>query len=151
MTFDLHLHNQDGLILIPSYYAIWLSRHTSYAYKIWAQSDQRLVRYKTKWDLTFDLHLHNQDGVTSTWCYDIIWLANHITYACQIWDPSALWFLRYKQRENVCGRMCVCVFHVRISLLVTCGRLLIEHLTIVTEWFQITFWIQNLTMFLTSD
>ena len=38
-----------------------------------------------------------------------------------------------------------------ICILVTCGGLLIEHLTIVTEWFQITFSIQNLTMFPTSD
>ena len=89
---------KNGLISIPSYYAIWLSRHTPYAYKIWAQSDQGFLRYKTKWDLTFDLHLHNQDGVISMCCYYIIWLSNNITYACQIWDPSALWFLRYKTK-----------------------------------------------------
>ena len=44
---------------------------------------------------------------------------------CGFWDT--------KQRENVCGRMCVCLFHMRISLLVTCGRLLIEHLTILSK------------------
>ena len=151
LNFDLHLHSQDGLISTWCYYVIWLADHIAYAYKIWTQSEQWLLRYSTKRDLNFDLHLHNQDGVSSTWCYYIIWLADHITYAYQLGIHRPCGFWDTKQRGNVCGRMCVCVFHVRISLLVTCGLLLIEHLTIVTDWFQITFSIQNLTMFPTSD
>ena len=34
LTFDLHLHNQDGLIWSWCFYVIWSSGHTPYAYKI---------------------------------------------------------------------------------------------------------------------
>ena len=58
---------------------------------IWSQSiciqnlgsfgpTQRLLRYKTKWDLTFDLHLHNQDGLISMPSYYAIWLSRHTPY-----------------------------------------------------------------------
>ena len=48
LTFDLNLHNQDGLISTWPYYVICLSGHTPYAYKIWAQLDQWFSSYKTK-------------------------------------------------------------------------------------------------------
>ena len=100
-TFDLHLHNQDGLISTWSYYAIWLSGHNPYAYKIWAQLHQRFLRYKTKWDLTFDLHLHNQNGLISIPSYYAIWLSRHTPYAYRIWAQSDQGFLRYKTKWDL--------------------------------------------------
>ena len=86
------------------YYVIWLPDHITYAYKIWAQSEQWLLRYNTKGDLNFDLHLHSQDGLISTLCYYVIWLADHIAYAYKIWTQSEQWLLtRYntiKERLN---------------------------------------------------
>ena len=84
LTFDLHLHSQDGLISTWCYYDICLPDHTPYAHKIWAQWDPRLLRYKTKEDLTFDLHLHNQDGLISSWCFYVIWSSGHTPYAYKI-------------------------------------------------------------------
>ena len=40
LTFDLHLHSQDGLMSTWCYYVIWLADHITYAYKIWARFDQ---------------------------------------------------------------------------------------------------------------
>ena len=56
LTFDLHLHNQDGLIWTWCFYVIWLSGHTPYAHEIWAIYDEWLWRYEwscenTKWRL----------------------------------------------------------------------------------------------------
>ena len=117
LKFDLHLHNEDGLISIPSYHAIWLSRHTPYAYEIWAQSDQRLVRYKTKGNLTFDLYLHNQDGLISTWCFYEIWSSVHTPYAYKIWDQSDQWLPRSKTKGIcVCGRVCVRVWYTNTEV-----------------------------------
>ena len=48
LTFDLHLHSQDGLMSTWCYYVIWLADHITYAYKIWARFDQWFLRYKTK-------------------------------------------------------------------------------------------------------
>ena len=64
--------------------------------KIWAQLDQRFVRYKTKLDLTFDLHLHNQDGLIWTWCFYVIWLSGHTPYAHEIWAIYDEWLWRYE-------------------------------------------------------
>ena len=56
LTFDLHLHNQDGLISTWCFYVIWLSSHIPYAHEIWAIYDEWLWRYEwwseiTKWRL----------------------------------------------------------------------------------------------------
>ena len=109
LTFDLHLHSQDGLMWTCCYYVIWLADHTAYAYKIWARLDQWLLKYNTKRGLTFDLHLHSQDGLMSTWCYYVIWLADHITYAYKIWARFDQWFLRYKTK-GMCVWACVRVY-----------------------------------------
>ena len=112
LTFDLHLHSQDGLMSICCYYVIWLADHTAYAYKIWARLDQWLLKYNTKRGLTFDLHLHSQDGLMSTWCYYVIWLADHITYAYKIWARFDQWFLRYKTK-GMCVWACVRVCDIQ--------------------------------------
>ena len=68
--------------------------------KIWAQSDPKFLRYKTKRDLTFDLHLHSQDRLISTWCYYEIWLPGHTPYAHKLWAQSDIKLLRYKTKGD---------------------------------------------------
>ena len=100
LTFDLHLQYQDGVISTWCY-DICLPDHTPYAYKIWAQLDPMLLRYKTKGDLTFDLHLHSQDGIIPIPSYYAIWLSRHTSYAYKIWAQLDQRLVRYKIKGDL--------------------------------------------------
>ena len=109
LTFDFHLHSQDGPISTWCFYVFWLANHIAYACKIWDRLDLAFRRYKTKeiWPLTFiciPKMASNQLGFI-LW-YD--WLITlHMPKKFRVDWPSGCWDT--KQRECVCGRVCVCV------------------------------------------
>ena len=71
--------------------------------KIWAQLDQRFVRYKKKLDLTFDLHLHNQDGLIMNLMFYVIWLSGHYSICTRNlgnlwWMVMKIWMIMWKHK-----------------------------------------------------
>ena len=99
LTFDLHLHSQDGLISTWCYDFIWLAGKYSICITNLSSIGPMVPEIQNNGDLTFDPNLHSQDGLISTSRYYVICLAGHTPYTYKIWAQSDQWLMRYSTME----------------------------------------------------
>ena len=108
LTFDLHLHNQNGLISTWRYYVICLAAHTGYTYKILAQSGQWLMRYSTCneniWPLTV-IGISKMASYQRDLIYNMLVWSHYI--CIQNMDSIGPMIFELQNKRN---RVCVCVY-----------------------------------------
>ena len=145
---DLHLHNQDGLIWTWCFYVIWLSGHTPYAHEIWAIYDEWLWRYEWSCENT---------KMAPRWRHGWVIRLKRLLYpflirakilwkfendcSFRFWDILNTKFIQRGKKRFVKTSLRAMNRRSRDRI----GR------NLVCEYFEMTIWIENLTMFPTSD